>query len=139
MAERSRRTWIQFSLRTVLWITLCVGIGAGMYRQGFHDGRNYKEPPPEESFGYANIYYVEDLLAADSYEEAGSGLDDIRQQITANVLPPSWKENGGKADVRVFESNRVLVVMQDQSGHEEVASYLKSLRASTFESNMKSP
>src|SRR5688500_6579629 len=131
MQDQSRRAWVQFCLRTVLCIMLCVGIGLGTYRQGFQDGRNYKEPPPKPSFGYASVYYVEDLLAAGSCEDAASGLDDIRHRITAIVLPQSWKENGGKDDVRVFEANYSLVVMQDQSGHEEVASYLKSLRASS--------
>jgi hypothetical protein len=118
---------------------LCAGIGFGTYRQGFHAGRNYKEPSPKPPFGYASVYYVEDLLATGSYQDTVSGLDDIRQQITAKVVPASWKENGGNAQIRAWEANSSFVVMQDQSGHEQVASYLKSLRENAPKSETNVP
>jgi len=138
MADNRCRTWTQLSLRTILWIMLCVGLGFGMYRQGFQAGRNYKEPPPAPAIGYAQVYYIEDLLDSGLYESSRQGFDDIRQQVTTNVLPASWTENGGKASVRMFESNRTLVVRHDKSGHERVASYLKFLRQSASRSEVNS-
>ncbi len=134
MADNCRRSWLQIRLRTILWIMFCVGIALGMYWQGFQAGRIYKEPPPESSFGYAQVYYVEDLISFGTHESTRSGLDGIRQQITGKVLPASWTENGGKANIRVFESNLALVVMHDELGQEQVASYLASLRGNASNS-----
>jgi len=136
MSNGNRRTLIQFSLRTIFWVMLCVGIGVGTYGQGFQDGRNYKEPPLKPPFGYAKVYYVEDVLAAGRHESAARDLDEIRQQITATVLAASWAENGGRAQIRAWEAGSAFVVMHDQSGHEQVASYLESLRENAPKSEM---
>jgi hypothetical protein len=131
MEQQSRRSWVQFSMRSILWLMLCVAVGFAAYRRGFDDGfadgANSRHHVGET---YVKAYHVADLMLPILANGKTTSLDSERliRDITANVLPNTWNENGGQAGIRAFERNLSLVVSHDQDGHDRVAAYLTKRR-----------
>lgn len=132
MADSSRRNWSQFSLRTVLWTTLCIAIGFGAYRCGFNAGVTAGiEQRYRVGWVYAKLYQVSDLLnrsKGDSDEKA----DLLVKSITGEVLPKTWQQNGGGASIAYYAEKKSVVISHDQDGHERIADHLEQLRSSRF-------
>jgi beta-lactamase regulating signal transducer with metallopeptidase domain len=60
--------------------------------------------------------------------ETRSGLmKEFRDAMRAKVDPPSWQENGGKAEVSELSGN--LVVRQTRDNHQAILAWLSALRA----------
>ena len=131
MPDSFRRNWIQFSLRTCLWLMLCIALSFGAYRwgfdKGFTEGANQRS---QVGTAFAKVYQVEDLLLPSLAQGKAGALsaDPLVHDIRANVLPNTWNQNGGAASIAAFNSNASIVVSHDQDGHERIADYLEARR-----------
>jgi hypothetical protein len=121
---------VQFSLRTVFWVTLCAAIGIVAYRRGYEAGFSEQA---NQRFSVVNpvlrVYYVSDVVPMKHSQ--GPNQPDYAQLIEGlkrEVLPNTWVDRGGAASVMAFATNASLVVSHDQDGHERVAAYLQRLR-----------
>ena len=138
MADNSRRGSWQFSLRTLLWLMLLIGVGLTAHRRGYdtghktgfdsgvNEGINRRKVVGQS---YAKVYWVTDLLVAGDANIAalitGEGLvKDLRKK----VLPGTWMQKGGQAAVSLMDEGDRLVVSHDQEGQERVAEYLEERR-----------
>ena len=130
MAESSRRTWIQFSLRTVLWVMLCVAIGFGAYRWGYDAGiTDQKNERQEVGNTFAMVYYVGDTTPGTTVaSQSQVDFERLIGELTSEVLPNTWPDRGGAAAIKEFATNQAIVVNHDQDGHERIARYLKRRR-----------
>lgn len=110
---------------------LCIGLCFGAYRwgfdRGFADGANQRS---HVGTAYAKIYQVEDLLMPKlgKRKVAAPDAEPLVDDIRANVLPKTWKENGGTAHIATLLTNPSLIVSHDQDGHDRVAEYLDARR-----------
>ena len=141
MADNSRRGSWQFSLRTVLWVMLVIGVGLTAHHQGYdaghktgfdsgvNEGMNRRKVVGQS---YARVYLVKDLLAAADADNASSITgEDLVRDLRAKVLPSTWMQKGGDAALSVMDDGDKLVVSHDQDGHERVAEYLEGRRQKT--------
>ena len=55
-------------------------------------------------------------------------FDALINDVTKKVLPQTWEQNGGEADMAEFATYLSLVIIHDKDGHERVAAYLEELR-----------
>lgn len=130
MDEPNPRKYWQFRLRTLLWLMLCIVIGLGAYRAGFENGFADRFNQREEvGATFAASYDVRDVVPT---RRISTGVvlqfDPLIRDVKANVLPKTWRSNGGEADIAEFATNITLVVNHDKDGHERVAAYLEKLR-----------
>jgi hypothetical protein len=131
MADNPPRKWLQFRLQSVLWLMLCIAIGIGAYRHGYDAGvADAANQRSQVGTTFAKVYNVADIVPL---QKTGSGvvadLEGLAQDISRQVLPNTWDENGGSAAIAGFEANVALVVSHDQDGHERIAAYLERLRS----------
>lgn len=101
MVDQLRRKWIQFSLRTCLWLMLCIALSFGAYRWGFDQGftggltvgANQRS---QVGTAYAKVYQVEDLLVFSSAPGKRGVFNteplvrDIRVNVPAEYMEPKW-------------------------------------------------
>lgn len=135
VSDSPRRSRIQFSLRSILWLMLCIAVAFAANRRGFDkgfargfaDGANSRE---HVGITFAKVYYVEDFLWPELENGKPVSLysEALIRDLTANVLPNTWQKNGGDAAIRSFDSNGTLLILHDQDGHDRVAEYLKRRR-----------
>jgi hypothetical protein len=138
MADNSRRGWWQFSLRTVLWVMLVIGVGLTAHRRGYdaghktgfasgvNEGLNRRRVVGQS---YAKVYSVTELLGdADANSTASVTGEDLVRDLCATVLPRTWSQQGGNAAAAMMEKGKSLVVSHDQEGHDRVAEYLDEKR-----------
>jgi hypothetical protein len=133
MAATSHRTWLQFSLRTILWVMLCAAIGIAAYRWGYDAGVvDQKNQRQQVGNVYAMVYYVGDMTPGSKVAAMNSGpqvdLERLIGDLTAEVLPNTWADRGGAAAIKEFATNQVIVISHDQDGHQRIAKYLERRR-----------
>jgi len=109
---------------------LCLVIGLGAYRAGFENGYADRINQREEvGATFAASYDVRDVVPT---RRTSTGtvveFDPLIRDVEANVLPKTWKSNGGQACIAEFATNLTLVVSHDKDGHERVSAYLETLR-----------
>jgi hypothetical protein len=124
-----RRSWIQFSLRSVLWLMLCIAVGFAAYWRGFDDGfADGTNSRHQVADPYLKAYSVRDLLPPLAANETQTRKDaePLVQDIKRNVLPNTWKSGG--AAIAFFGANSPLVISHDAEGHERIAEFLKRRR-----------
>lgn len=76
------------------------------------------------------LYYVGDLVPT-PLQHDGSVVSDfalLQQQLKQSVLPKSWSDSGGLAEMEGFPTNQVLVVTHSQAGHHAIARQLAAMR-----------
>jgi hypothetical protein len=117
---------LQFQLRTVFWLMLCLAIGLGAYRlgfdTGFREGSGRRRPAI-----YTKVYDVGHLVRMKRVGgEVVPDCDILIEQIRKNVLPDTWVEHGGQASIRFFPANRALIVSHHYVGQERVSKYLEA-------------
>ena len=138
MADNSRRGWWQFSLRTVLWLMLVIGVGLTAHHRGYDaghktgfnsglsEGMNRRKVVGQS---YAKVYSVTELLgAADANNASSITGEDLVRDLRERVLPSTWMQKGGDAAVTLMDDGDKLVVSHDQDGQERVAEYLEGRR-----------
>lgn len=130
MADSSPRKWLQFRLRTILWLMLCIAIGIGAYRHGYYAGiEDQANRRSQVGSMVIKAYHVADVV---QMRKTGSGvvldLQGLAQDVSTQVLPNTWDENGGDASVLGLDANASLVIRHDKDGHERIAAYLERLR-----------
>jgi hypothetical protein len=131
MADTPPRKWLQFRLRSLLWLMLLIAIGLGAYWRGYEAGIEDKANQRSQVGSiYVKVYNVADVVGM---QKTNSGtvvadLEGLAREISRQVLPNTWHESGGEAGVAGFVTNLSLVISHDQDGHERVAAYLERLR-----------
>ncbi len=77
------------------------------------------------------VYPVGDLLAMTTDMYGNESLDDsdLVEAITSSILPSSWTQSGGSAEIRLVPDARALVVCQSAEGHRACVKLLANLRA----------
>ncbi|MBC7853787.1 MAG: hypothetical protein IAF94_10155 [Pirellulaceae bacterium] len=130
MDDKTPRRYWQFSVRTLLWLMLCIAIGFGAYRTGFENGySDHLNQRQEVGKTFAASYDVSDVIPCRKTNTAVIvDFDPLINDVTKSVLPNTWEKNGGEASVAEFATNLSLVVSHDKDGHERVAVYLEELR-----------
>ena len=139
MADTVRRAWWQFSLQSVLWLTLAIAVGLAAHRRGYeagygsgfgagvNDGLNRRRAV---SFSYVKNHHVMDLvqnsLSAEATESFGNRLV---AEIRSKVLPATWLEARGQAFIQYYDDQQVVAVSHDEDGQQRVAEFLSQRRA----------
>ena len=139
MADNSRRGWWQFSLQSVLWIMLVIGIGLAAHRQGYetgskagfdaglNDGLNRRSAV---SFSYTKNHHVMDLVRNSLPVETTESFGDrLVAEIRLKVLPNTWLEARGQAFAQYYDDQKVIAVSHDEDGQQRVAAFLSQRRA----------
>jgi len=127
MADTARSSWLQFSLRTLLWIMLCVAIGIAAYRRGFEAGTtdaiNKRRLVVNPQF---RVYDLTEIVRSGPRGQAD--LDILVSDLTAKVLPNTWVDRGGAASIAIDQRVHMLIVSHDQDGHKRIVQYLDQRR-----------
>ena len=119
---------MQFGLRTLLFVILCIaGMLAG-YRAGFYQGAETKR---RQSI-YAKTYQVVELtdLVTTPSGEVKKSYDTLIQIILKNVEPDSWDSVGGPGSIQEFPPSKSLVINQTGENHDRIEALFAELRQS---------
>jgi hypothetical protein len=131
MSEASKRSRLQFTLRTLLFVALCVaGLLAG-FRAGWDRGYQAGQQQWLKERLTTRVYAVEDLVVPANSPVASQGLADFASLIellTSTVEPTSWDDVGGPGSVAPFASNLSLVINQTSAVHEDIERLFRDLR-----------
>jgi hypothetical protein len=131
--------WWQFSLRTVLWLTLVIGVGLGAHRRGYDAGRNTGfdagvndglNRRSAVSYNYVKNHHVKDLVRNCGADETTESFGNrLVAEIRLNVLPNTWLEHFGEAFIQYYDDQKVIAVSHDDDGQQRVAAFLSQRRA----------
>ncbi len=137
VTENRTRHWLQFSLRSFLWMIFCIAVGLAAYQWGLKTGEKQGYEKGEEawlfkqvgSYWVQRVYPVTDLLErqADS-KESQLAANSLVTDIQRNVVPTSWDTNGGAGTILYFNTTGDLVINHDPIVHKRIEQYLKQLR-----------
>jgi hypothetical protein len=120
-SPRSRR-W-QFTLRTLLFVMLCLsGMLAG-FQFGYYRGAWQRR---NETM-FTKVYPVGDLVQQGS--AAGPDFTPIIDMLTSVIDAQSWSDVGGPGDITGMEDPPTLVIAQTGANHDAIAALLADLRA----------
>ncbi len=137
MATEKTRPWLQFSLRTILWVFLSIALGLAAYRRGLTVGEQVGFRKGEEAWllkePNANwrqrVYRVSDLLEpGKDAQDTQLSADALVSSIQADVLPSSWDKSGGGGTIAYFKSTGEFVINQHTVTHARIESYLNQRR-----------
>lgn len=119
------RRWVQFGLRTLLFIVLCLcGMLAG-YRAGFYQGAETKR---RQSI-YPKTYQVADLAELVTTPSGDvESWTSLIQIITKTVEPDSWDIVGGPGSIQEFPPSKSLVINQTGENHDRIEALFAELR-----------
>jgi hypothetical protein len=143
MAENKTRPWLQFSLRSLMWIILCIGIGITAYRGGFDAGEKhgFQRGEAETSFKQSGpswvqrVYPVTDIVGSSSDSRQSQSAGDLLvKNIEQSVVPGSWDTVGGSGWIQYSNTSRELVINHDPAVHKQIEQYLKQQRAKSRQS-----
>lgn len=128
MDEKTARPFWQFGLRSLLWLTLCIAIGLGAYRQGFENGYADRSNQRQEVGRLFTVTYdVKDVVPMERIPPGVTvDFDALMDDLCENVLPRTWDQD--KASMAEFATTLSIVVSHDKEGHERIAAYLEQLR-----------
>lgn len=113
---------MQFGVRTLLFIVLCIcGTLAG-YRAGFYQGKEVKR----QQSAYNQVYYVSDLVT--SPDGKLEDYDTLIDLVTSTIEPDSWVGVGGQGTLAAFQSNKSLVINQTGENHDKIHELFAHLR-----------
>lgn len=141
---RFARRWFQFSIQTLLFLTLCVcGLLAGYraghaagYRSGLEQGRWQLEQWKEVT----RTYYVGDLVsysAASMETDAGArrstaeavvNFEPLIKLLKMTIPRDSWDDVGGPGSIQEFELSLSIAVNQTVEDHQKIDDFLEWLR-----------
>ena len=125
---------MQFGLKTLLFVILCIaGILAG-YRAGFYQGAESKR---RQSI-YPKTYRVTDL--ADVVTTPSGDIESwssLIQIITRTIDPESWADVGGPGSIQEFPPSKSLVINQTGENHDRIEALFAELRQSRKASEAK--
>jgi len=92
------------------------------YRRGFDAGQEEKNRTAIR----AKAYYIKDIISASpNVSTAGSALTSY---LEATIMPQSWQRSGGPGALSYYETNKTIVISNNQEVHEQVADTLKQIR-----------
>ena len=148
MDDSSNRSKLQFTIRTLLFLALCVaGLLAG-YRIGHQRGytigvqRRLSEVPVTVVYDVADhvSYMVKDEESGgwrpahtDERTPTIADFDSLIEVITSTIHPDSWEEIGGAGSIQEVDDKLSLVVRQYPYVHEEIQSLFRSLPSNVTE------
>jgi hypothetical protein len=135
-ATEKPRRWMQFGLKTLLFIVLCIcGMLAG-YRVGLYQGTETKR----RQSNYAQTYRVADLtdlvMTPNGTVESYTTLIDL---ITDVIDPGSWQEVGGPGTISEFPASNSLVINQTGENHDRIKTLIAELRQNKKLAGAKQP
>lgn len=126
MERKSWRSWFQFRLSSLLWLSIIVSITATLsYRWGVRAGIDEQLARQRQDKVYLVVYQVQDLVISPGM--AKPDFDSLIDLIQ-NINPRKWDVLGGPGSVAGFDTNGTLVVSQDADTHSQIESKLASLR-----------
>jgi hypothetical protein len=124
MSERTGRrfpVW-QFTLRTLLFVMLCVGGMLTGFQCGYQSGAESRR----QKLFTARVYPVADLTI--DPESNQPDLDSLVDLIEQAIDPASWDTVGGPGSVSGFGlSQPSLVITQSGKNHDAIAQLLAEL------------
>ena len=135
MPADSKRFRLQFTIRTLLFVALCVGGLLAGYRLGFERGYSEGGAKWLREKPVTRVYPVSDLVLIDGRWPQAAGqnaaLPDFQSMIdliTATVAPTSWDMVGGRGSIAPQLHALSIVVLQAPSVHTEIETLLSDLR-----------
>ena len=140
MDKTKSHPWLQFSLRTMLWIFLSIALGLAAYRRGLTVGEQVGFQKGEEAWlmkepnlnWVQKVYRVTDLLEPEtSPGDSQRRADLLVSSIEADILPSSWDKNGGGGRISYFGTSGDLVINQHPIAHKRIENYLNQRRLQT--------
>jgi hypothetical protein len=146
MAAQKTRPWLQFSLRTMLWVFLSIALGLAAYRRGMTVGEQVGFQKGEEAWllkepnlnWVQRVYRVTDLLEPEKRPgDSQQSADILVSNIQADVLSSSWDKNGGGGTITYFRTSGDLVINQHPIAHTRIENYLNQRRMQSKKSLAK--
>jgi hypothetical protein len=119
---RSRR-W-QFTLRTLLFVLLCVGGTLAGFQFGYYRGVLQRRAETMST----RVYSVADLIQGDP-PASRPDFTYLIDLITSVIDVESWRDVGGPGSITGAEDSLALVIAQTGSNHDAIAALLADLRA----------
>ncbi|QDU54115.1 hypothetical protein [Aeoliella mucimassa] len=125
-----RRTWLRFSLGTLLFLMFCT---AGFFA-GYHYGVTEKQQAIRSTTLANVVYDVGDIVSQDPDAVVGiEAFDGLTALIHSTISSEIWAVNGGPmSNVHPFPSNKSLVVVCDLNTHDQIAELLEQLRRGIY-------
>lgn len=126
MSESSspRRSYWQFSVRTLLFVTLCVAGTIAGFRFGYYRGQDERRLQSLVT----KVYDLTDVAPLDSVS-GRHDLDAVTDMVTSTIDPNNWSSVGGSGSIVAFTpSPPTLVIHQSVANHEAIASLFDDLR-----------
>lgn len=121
-ATRSHR-W-QFTVRTLLFVMLCVGGTIAGFQFGYYRGQEERRL---QSF-VTKVYTLADVAPVDA-KSGQYDLDAVVDLLTSKIDVESWDDVGGPGSISGFTwEPPTVVVRQSVANHEAIAALLDDLR-----------
>jgi hypothetical protein len=115
----------QFTIRTLLFVMLCLGGILAGFQTGYYWGAERRRAEAQ----FAKVYPVADAIYVDS-ESQQPDFDTLIAALKSTVDPASWSEVGGPASVQVMAQQPPLIVIaQTGQNHQAINALLSELKA----------
>ena len=135
------RRWFRYSLRALLFLTLCIaGVLAGYpagkklgFRAGYHKGFRAGEDHKKLLDSLTTVVYpvgdlVSPLDAAGKPIAQQADFASLIELITTSIDATSWDESGGPGSIKEVETNLSVVITQSPAAHKKIERLLTDLR-----------
>ena len=127
MSAPRRFPVFKYSIRTLLFVILCVGAFLAAYRTGLDRGYSDGRTKWRAEQYLPQAYFVGDLAGP-----KGKYLTDDIEDVITRIDNTTWESAGGLGAIDVLldrDRNPVFVITHHQSAHDEIARLLAELRA----------
>src|SRR5262245_29220830 len=133
MPDPSPRSRWQFTLRTLLFVLLCIGGMLAGFQFGYYRGAWQRRNETMST----KVYQVGDLVQRES--ASGPDFTSIIDLLTSVIDAQSWSDVGGPGDVAGTEDPPTLVIAQTGANHDAIAALFADLRAAKANAGKPGP